>query len=86
MKTISGPIRKRLKRLYSHIAYVEAAVGLFKMVLYTTLSNFRAHVISGLEFLCAGGLGAPSGHILIDSRILTSTQMGNSRYALPIPK
>ena len=36
--------------------------------------------------LAAGGIGAPSGRILIDSRISTSTWMDNSGYALQIPK
>ena len=51
---------------------------------YTEL--FCITVLSYIEISVAGGLGAPSGPILIDSRISTSTWMGNLGYALPIPK
>ena len=55
----------------SRLDYVVAAVGLLKMV---PSMNFKTgnRVISELEIFVAGGLGAPSGHILIDSRNSTS--------------
>ena len=43
-------------------------------------------VLSHVEICVAGGLRAPSGRVVIDNQNLTSTCMGNSRYALPIPK
>ena len=42
------------------ISYVVAAIGLLKTVLCPNLWNAVNRVISGLEFLCAGGQGPPA--------------------------
>ena len=73
-KLFPVPFKNASRRLHSHIVLCCSMSICFKMVLYTESTNVRGTAsYPDLKFLCAGGLGAPSGRILIDSRNLTST-------------